>query len=525
MNDSESELAWFRTLFDAMEDALFVHDLEGRILECNAAGCSHTGYTRDEILRMRTSDFDAPDFAAGFTERLRKQLAHKRYRCEGIHLSKDGTPINVDIHTTLIDYRGQPAILAVMRDITERKRAELEREALRTRVAQAEKLESLGVMAGGIAHDFNNLLMGVLGNANIAMLEAPEDSRMRQCLEQIESAAQRAANLSQQMLAYSGRATFALERLDMRQLLRDAAPALASTIAKHHRIEYRFDGEPAIYADESQLRQVLLGLVNNATEAYGDGEGVVTVSVGVEHVEHVTSDGCYVTGPLTDEAYAVLEVNDAGSGMDERVVERIFDPFFTTKFTGRGLGLAAVIGIVRGHRGAISVRSAVGEGSTFRVYLPLATSGAADLKRTPLAGGAATGQGVLLVDDEETILHLSRYGLERAGFTVFTASSGKQAVAIFREHSDKIGLVVLDMTMPRMSGEETFRALKAVRGDVRVVLSSGYSRVDAESRFDAGAFVDFLPKPYHSRDLVRIATRILRPPGVAELASSTDFQI
>ena len=525
MDDFHSQLAWLRTLLDGMEDALFVHDLEGRILECNAAACVRMGYPREEILRMRTSDFDAPEFAAGFSRRLEEQLRHKRHRCEGVHLSKDGTPINVDIHTTLIEYRGKPAILAVMRDITDRKRAELEREMLQTRVLQAEKMESLGVMAGGIAHDFNNLLMGVLGNASIAMLDVPEQSRVRRCLEQIELAAQRAANLSQQMLAYSGRATFTFKRLDLGQLVRDAATTLASSIAKHHRIEYRLNGDSAIHADESQLRQVLLGLVMNASEAYGDSEGVITVSVGTEHIEQDTLKSCRVTSTLADGTYAVLEVGDSGSGMDERVIERIFDPFFTTKFTGRGLGLAAVIGIVRGHRGAISVTSAIGKGSTFRVYLPVAVPAVTERKQAPRAAGAIAGRSILIVDDEDTVLDVSRRGLERAGFTVFAASSGMQAVELFREHHAEIGLVILDMTMPRMSGEETYRALKEVRDDIRVVISSGYSRDDAVQRFDPNSIEDFLQKPYRAVDLAKLVARILSRSDAAEVPRPTDFQI
>ncbi|NUM55462.1 MAG: PAS domain S-box protein [Candidatus Hydrogenedentes bacterium] len=525
MDESHSELAWLRTLLHSMEDALFVHDLDGRILECNNAACARMGYTREELLRMRTHDFDAPEFAAGFQERLSEQLAKKRYRCEGVHLAKDGTPIHVDIHTTMIDFLGQPAVLAVMRDITDRKRAETERETLRTRVLQAEKLESLGVMAGGIAHDFNNLLMGVLGNASIAMLDVPEDSRVKRCLEQIESAAQRAANLSQQMLAYSGRATFTFKRLDLRHLVQKAAPSLAASIGKHHRIEYRLDGDASIHADESQLRQVLSGLVANASEAYGDNEGVITVSLRVEHIDHDMLAARHIVGTLTDGTHAVIEVSDSGCGMDERLIERIFDPFFTTKFTGRGLGLAAVIGIVRGHRGAISVSSAVGKGSTFRVYLPAAVSKAVEAATAPRKSAPSADGAVLVVDDEEAVINVSKHGLERAGYTVFTASSGKEAIDLFGAHADEVGLVILDMTMPRMSGEETFRALKAVRDDVRVVVSSGYSRADAALRFDSDQIEDFLQKPYRARELVALVSRIFQRPAPVEASRSTDFQI
>ena len=412
-----------------------------------------------------------------------------------------------------------------MRDITARKRAEIERDALQTRVILAEKLESLGVMAGGIAHDFNNLLMGVLGNASIAMLDAPPDSPMRRCLEEIESAAQRAANLSQQMLAYSGRATYTFRRLDLRQLVHDAAPTLAASIAKHHRVEFRLDGDAHIHADESQLRQVLLGIVANASEAYEEDGGVITVSVGVEHVDYDELKKCHVTGAIADGTYAILEVSDSGSGMDERLIERIFDPFFTTKFTGRGLGLAAVIGIVRGHRGAISVESAVGKGSTFRIYLPAAVSAGTGPSEPQGLTYPTTAQCVLVIDDEDIVLSVSQQALERAGYTVLTASSGKQAIEIFRKHHEDIGLVILDMTMPRMSGEETFRELKAIHEDIRVIISSGFGRADAALHFDAHDIVDFLQKPYRSHDLVKLVGGVLPRPGAAEVSRTSDFQI
>lgn len=512
MNDSHSELAWLRTLFDGMEDTLFVHDLEGRILECNAAACSRMGYARAELLTMRTKDLDAPEFAEGFGGRLDAQLRNKRHRCEGVHLTKSGTPVHVDIHTTLIEYRGRPAILAVMRDITERKRTELEREALQIRIAQAEKMESLGVMAGGIAHDFNNLLMGVLGNASIAMLDAPDGSPLRRCLEEIEAAAQRAATLSQQMLAYSGRATYTFKRIDLRELVQTAAPALSAAVAKCHRIEYRLDDNVVVSADASQLRQVLLGLVANASDAYGDAGGAIAVSVRSEHVNHDPIAVPHALGTLTDGAYAVLEVSDAGCGMDDRVIERIFDPFFSTKFTGRGLGLAAVAGIVRGHRGAISVDSAVGKGSTFRAYIPITVAAGESAPCTEPAALYDSARTILIVDDEDIVLNVGTSGLERAGYTVITASGGAEAVDLFRARCAEIGLVILDLTMPRMSGEETYRALKSIRGDIRVVISSGYSRAESAGRFEGEPIEEFLQKPYRARDLVALVSRVLGPP-------------
>lgn len=262
---SENQL---RKLFDGMEDAVFVHDFEGRIIEANDAACTRMGYEHAEFLRMRTMDLDGAEFSKGFQRRLAQQVEKKRHRCEGIHRTKDGRAIPVDIQTTLIEFHGQPAILAVIRDMSELRKMESERTALQTRVAQAEKLESLGVMAGGIAHDFNNLLMGVLGNASLALLNMPPGSMLRRNLEQIELSAQRAAHLSQQMLAYSGRATFSFKRVHVTPLVQEAeSTIIAQSIAANVNVSYVCEAQmPTIDGDSAQLMQVLLSLVTNAAK-------------------------------------------------------------------------------------------------------------------------------------------------------------------------------------------------------------------------------------------------------------------
>jgi CheY-like chemotaxis protein len=246
--------------------------------------------------------------------------------------------------------------------------------------------------------------------------------------------------------------------------------------------------------------------------------------VRTEHVDHEMLRFHYMVGTIADGTYAVLEVGDSGCGMDERVMERIFDPFFSTKFAGRGLGLAAVIGIVRGHRGAVSVSSTVGKGSTFRVYLPTAVHGAVQPRR-PATPAYNFGKTILIVDDEEVVLNVGRHGLERAGYNVLTASSGADAVEIFRERHEEIGLVILDMTMPRMSGEETFRALRDIQGDARIIVSSGYSRSDAALRFDAESIEDFLQKPYRTNELVAMVTKVIEHSPAMPAGQTANFQI
>ncbi|MCL4695191.1 MAG: PAS domain S-box protein, partial [Candidatus Hydrogenedentes bacterium] len=407
-----------RTIFDGLEDTLFVHDLEGRILDCNRAACRVLGYTREELLSMRTVDFDAPEFGKGFEERIAHQLRDGSYRCVGEILTKDGRPITVDIHTTRIDFQGKPAILALNRDISDRVRAEEERRQMEEKLQHTQKLESLGVLAGGIAHDFNNLLMGVLGNANLARLELGADTPVSECLQQIGIAAQRASDLSRQMLAYSGKGRLAVELLEIGDLVNEMAHLLASSISKNVTLKIDIaDGVPAIKGDPTQIRQVVMNLITNASDAIGNDQGVIELSAGAVEVGSLDHLESYFADMVSPGKYVFVEVRDTGMGMDRETLQRIFDPFFTTKFTGRGLGLASVIGIVQGHDGTIQVQSEPGRGSTFRVLFPVAD--AAPLPRARHVAHVVslnqTGT-ILVIDDEEPVLSVARRTLEMVGY-------------------------------------------------------------------------------------------------------------
>ncbi|HEX7088379.1 MAG TPA: response regulator [Vicinamibacterales bacterium] len=362
----------------------------------------------------------------------------------------------------------------------------------------AQKLESLGVLAGGIAHDFNNLLVGVLGNAGLALLELPEDSPARQAIRDIEISAQRAAELTRQMLAYSGRGTFRVEPVDLSALVEEMSQLLRRVITKQAHLSLRLDRNlPAVVADATQLRQVVMNLITNASDALEERPGTIRLETGVVHADRRMLASMYLNEELPEGRYVWLEVSDTGIGMDADTAARLFDPFFTTKFTGRGLGLAAVLGIVRGHRGAISLQSTPGLGTTFRVLLP-AAEGVAVKPGTPPAATLARGAGrVLLVDDEEAVRGIARRVLERGGFDVVEAENGEEALARFREQPDAVTAVVLDLTMPGLGGEATFHALRCARPDLPIVLSSGYAQ-------DGDAFdnVAFLAKPYRPAELV-----------------------
>jgi nitrogen-specific signal transduction histidine kinase len=388
-------------------------------------------------------------------------------------------------------------VLALITDITERKRLE-------ERLRETAKLESLGVLAGGIAHDFNNLLTGVMGNASMAMQQLPSESSVRPLIEEVLRSTERAAHLTNQMLAYSGRGRLVVQAVDVSDFTRGAVTLLASSISAKVQLQLQLPAEvPPIEADLAQLQQLILNLVINGTEAIGDGPGVVTVRTGVrEFAQEQISAGLSESGILPGR-YVFLEVKDTGCGMDELTRKRIFDPFFTTKFTGRGLGLAAALGIVRSHRGAIDVESAPGRGSSFTVLFPekLRQTTTHEATSRQLAGRVGTGT-ILVVDDEEAIRNLARMILEQAGYTVIVAENGDRAISLFREAAGQISAVLLDMTMPVMSGEETLKQLREIKSDIPVLMSSGFSEIEVLERFHGTAIEGFVQKPYTAIHLV-----------------------
>jgi PAS domain S-box-containing protein len=387
-----------------------------------------------------------------------------------------------------------------------------ERRRTEEQARNAQKLESLGVLAGGIAHDFNNLLVGVLGNAGLALLELPADSPARQPIRDIEVSAQRAAELTRQMLAYSGRGRFRVEPVDLSSVAEEMSQLLGRVISKQARLSLRLGRQlPAVVADVTQLRQVVMNLITNASDALGDQPGTVTLETGVVDADRARLAATYLNEDLPPGRYVYLEVSDTGCGMDAPTTARIFEPFFTTKFTGRGLGLAAVLGIVRGHKGAIAVQSAPGRGTTFRVYLP-ASADAADVQAAATGGALGQGAGlVLLVDDEEAVRGLARRVLERGGYRVVEAASGDAALAALADHDGAVRAIVLDLTMPGLTGETTLQEIRRRHPAVPVIVSSGYIPEDEGALGGA----PFLAKPYRPSELVDAVKAAIEGPRQA----------
>jgi two-component system cell cycle sensor histidine kinase/response regulator CckA len=405
-------------------------------------------------------------------------------------------------------------IVCVNFDITTQKRAEEHRSRLEAQILQAQKLESLGVLAGGIAHDFNNLLVGILGNADLALSELPASTPARHYLDDLKKAAIRASELTNQMLAYSGKGRFVVEAISINDLVQEMSHLLKVSISKRAVLKYNFfENLPLIEADPTQVRQVVMNLIINASDAIGDRSGVISLSTGVMEMNEELLAKCQVRDRPEPGYFAFIEVADTGCGMDDATIKRIFDPFFTTKFTGRGLGLAAVMGIARGHKGAIRVQSEPGKGSTFTVLFPCSRHALeARVNRERPGGKTLRGEGlVLVVDDEESVRNIAKMMLERHGFKVITARDGREGIKVFEAYADQVAAVVLDMTMPHMGGEETFQRLRALRPDVRIVLASGYTEQEATARFLGKGLAGFIQKPFQLAGFVQKICQVIAP--------------
>lgn len=377
-----------------------------------------------------------------------------------------------------------------IRDVTDRKQTE---ETLR----QAQKLESLAVLAGGIAHDFNNLLVGILGNAGLALAELSPTSPARETIQAIETAGQRAAELARQMLAYSGKGRFVIQSVNMNELVEEMAHLLRVSTAPGASLAFHLHPAlPPVEGDATQLRQVIMNLVVNASDAIGDREGTIAITTSLVSASADLLRDTYLAPDLPAGDYVSIEIQDTGAGMSPETLGRIFDPFFTTKFTGRGLGLAAVLGIMRGHRGAIKVESEEGRGTTFKLLLPAASASLSHAEpgrtATPWRGSGT----VLVVDDEPTVRTVTARALRAFGFDVIEAADGVEGVDLFTAHQERVVAAMIDMTMPRMNGIETLQRIRELDPRVALIMMSGYSEQDTMSRLADDSRAGFVQKPF-----------------------------
>ncbi|HVU15948.1 MAG TPA: response regulator [Candidatus Didemnitutus sp.] len=480
--------------------------------EANASLSAPTGQAPQSFRVRAQGELLTPD-------RLPMETAARQNRnvinFEEVIERDDGTRIDVVANAVPLHNEAGAVIgcVATFLDVTDRNRAIAEKASLDHKLQESQKLESLGVLAGGIAHDFNNLLTGVLGNASLLHLETPPESSTQAIITQVETSARRAADLCRQLLAYAGKGRFVIQRIDINHLINETTHLINLSVGKHCVLRQNLAVHlPPVNADATQLRQIIMNLVINASEAIGPRSGVIGLSTGVARVDDAYGATLHPGTSIAPGDYVFLEVSDNGSGMEPATVARIFDPFFTTKFTGRGLGLAAVLGIIRGHKGAIKVYSEPGRGTTFKVLLPVA-EGSAESTTSTSPGFSEPpwrGQGtVLVVDDEETVRTVCARMLERMGYNVVLASDGREAVDKFRVEPARYHLVLLDLTMPHLDGEETFRQLRHLHPGVKVILMSGFNQQDAVSRFTGKGLAGFLQKPFETDMLVAAIRQVI----------------
>jgi PAS domain S-box-containing protein len=464
-------------------------------------------YSDPELALHAVRPDDVPAVLAG-RRRAVETDEPMRYEFRGRAPGPDGLPRWFATRGRVLrDESGRPVrIVAVTTDVTERKRHEAEREALDRQLRDAQRWESLGVLAGGVAHDFNNILTVVLGSAGLARRAVPAGGAAAGHLDQIEQACRRAADVCKQMLASAGRAPGAGTRTRLAELVREATPLLQIPAA---RVAVRFDLDdrlPPIQADPAQVRQVLVALATNAAEAAESTGGEVVVRAHAAEVPDAGSDPGFHLAPPPGR-YVILTVTDTGAGMAADVRARMFDPFFTTKFAGRGLGLAAVLGIVRAHKGGIRVATEPGRGTTVSVYWPAAAGTAPAAPAVP-AANTARPLTALVIDDEMFVREVTASTLEDMGFTTLVAGDGASGLALFREHRGAIRLAVIDVIMPGMTGDRVLEAIRAAAPDLPVVLVSGLTdRRVVTSAF--GPHTAFLQKPFHPEDLMGVVRRLV----------------
>ena len=497
----------YRVLIDGMRDTVWVIDFDGNFIDMNNAAIETLGYSREELLSMGPVDIDSNLDVGAIKNLIIKIPSDKIQVFETVHTTKEGKPIPVEIQSCVVEYLGKDAILSIGRDITERKRAEIEKEKLETQLRQAHKMESIGTIAGGIAHDFNNILASVVGYTELALDDAEKGTMQYQNLQEVLLAGNRAAELVKQILTFSRQTDQEQKPVKVRLIIIEALKLLRSTIPSSIEIRQNIQSNALIIGDSTQVQQVLMNLCTNAAHAMADKGGSLTIDL-----SDVELDSRFVSNhpDLKPGPYIKLEVIDTGHGIHPSNLQQIFDPFFTTKEKGEGtgLGLSVVHGIVHSHGGAIYCYSELGKGSTFKVYLPAVERYLKPEQRIekPIPTG---NERILLIDDEPSLVNMGKQILQSLGYDVTTRTSSVEALELFKSQKDRFDLVITDMTMPKMTGESLSRELMKIRHDIPVILCTGFSaRIDEKKALDMGIRA-FVSKPILKREIAETIRAVL----------------
>jgi PAS domain S-box-containing protein len=481
----------YQSLFDQAGDGIFILSTTGKIVAVNKSFATMHGFTADEILGMTLSDLDVEGMAH-MDDRIRRVMNGETFSFEVEHYHKDGHIFPLEVTVNLVSSGKERLIVAVHRDLSERRRGEEERRVLEERLRHAEKMEAIGTLAGGIAHDFNNLLMGIQGYASLISLDLEPSHPDYERLKRIEEHVRSGADLTRQLLGFASGGQYDVKPADMNDILEKSASMFGRT-KKEITIHGKYGKDlMAVEVDRGQMEQVFMNLYVNAWQAMpGGGE------IFLETENAVLDNDRASRHAMKPGRYVKIMVSDTGTGMDEKTRVRIFDPFFTTKGMGRGtgLGLATVYGIIKGHGGMIDVESELGRGTRFTIHLP--ASEKTVVKEKGATGTVSKGtETILLVEDEKAVLEVSRELLEFLGYRVYAVGSGQEAIAVYLEKGKGIDLVVLDMVMPGISGGETFDRLREIDPHVRVLLASGYSIEGEAKTIMARGCNGFIQKPF-----------------------------
>jgi CheY-like chemotaxis protein/nitrogen-specific signal transduction histidine kinase len=481
----------WQTTFDAIQEGVALLDANGAAIQHNKAFVQVLGVAFLNFPALTQQIFE--DARATGLRQVEEQVL-------------DNKALTITMDPIADDDKQFTGAVCTVADVTERKNFDQQ-------LRHTAKLESIGVLAGGIAHDFNNLLTGILGNSSLLMETLPAGAPELELADEIMKASESAADLTRQILAYSGKGRFVVKIVDLSAVALDTRAFVRRFIPSKVELVYQLASDlPTIQADQGQMQQLTMNLIINAAESFGEGVGgKVTVATGTEHLEESFFRGGESRAPGD---YVTLTVSDNGSGMDEETQSRIFDPFFTTKFAGRGLGLSAVHGILRGHAGYLRLRSQPGGGTTFRLYFPADKIPAS---KTPVPQAVSAGRisgTILVVDDESTVRNFAKIALQKRGYSVLVAESGEECVALLLQPRNKVDLVLLDLTMPAMSGEEAFEQVRRIDPAVPVILSSGFSHATAAERFQGKNISGFLGKPYTGAQLGDAVLAAMKSPRV-----------
>ncbi|MDX8398345.1 MAG: PAS domain S-box protein [Mariprofundaceae bacterium] len=499
------EIKQLAKVLEQADELVIMTDTCGVIAYVNPAFERVSGYRKEEVVGKSSSMLKSGEHDSDYYARMWSVLlAGKVWKQNFKNRSKDGESYEVtQTISPLFDEQEKiHGFVAVQRDVTQQLK-------IQQKMHHTDRVESLGVLAGGIAHDFNNLLTAILGNAALSLIKLDASSPVYDNIKKIEMASYSAADLCRQMLAYSGKGQFVVKSVNLSVLLEEMGKLIEVSIAKNIVMRYQLaESLPLIDADATQMQQIVLNLITNASEAIDGKSGAISLSTGVMHLE---SDYLYESiGDVTLEEgrYIYLEVSDTGCGMDAVTKKKIFDPFFTTKFTGRGLGMSAMLGIVNGHKGALRVYSELGKGTTIRILFPQSAEQSWLAEPAMMPVNLDVTGSVLIIDDEETIREVATAMLEDIGYQTRTAVDGLDGLECYRKYQHEISFVIMDMTMPRMNGEECFRALRQLNPAVKVMLSSGYNEQEATSRFSGKGLAGFIQKTYTPQDLAQKISEI-----------------